>query len=61
MNQANNLKEIIEAMKTWKKPDLNLAPGFTITAEYRLGEIRGYNQAIEDVLFSLEKYKRKGI
>ena len=35
-----------------KKPDLDLTPGFYITAEYRLGEIRGYNQAIDDFLKS---------
>lgn len=33
-----------------KKPDLDLTPGFQITAEYRLGEIRGRNQAIDDII-----------
>lgn len=32
-----------------KKQDLSLEPGFTVTAEYRLGEIRGYNQAIDEI------------
>ena len=33
-----------------EKPALNLEPGFNITAEYRLGEIRGFNQCLKDFL-----------
>mgnify|MGYP001578388477 CR=1 FL=1 len=33
-----------------RKQDADLAPGFNVTAEYRLGELRGYNKALDDVL-----------
>lgn len=36
-----------------KKQDLDLEPGFNVTAEYRLGQIRGWNDAIDHIL-SLE-------
>lgn len=38
-----------------KKPDLDLEPGFMITAEYRLGEIRGFNIALDKVLALIRK------
>ena len=50
-NQAliNQRQELVKQMEGMRKPDLNLKPGFNITAEYRLGEIRGYNQALDDI------------
>jgi hypothetical protein len=39
----SELREVLEHLK---KADANLAPGFTITAEYRLGKLRGHNDVI---------------
>jgi len=41
---------LLEEFKKKKKQDPNLEPGFNITAEYRLGEIRGYNQALDEII-----------
>ena len=38
-----------------EKPDLDLKPGFNVIAEYRLGELRGRNQALSDCLAAIEK------
>lgn len=45
--------EVVETVQKMKKQDLTLEPGFNITAEYRLGEIRGYNKALDHILQSL--------
>ena len=42
-------REVADALMLEEKPDLDLEPGFNVTAEYRLGEIRGYNQANKDL------------
>lgn len=42
-------KAVAEALMVQQKPDLDAEPGFMVTAEYRLGEIRGYNQAVADL------------
>jgi hypothetical protein len=44
------LREKIEGMK---KKDLDLSPGFVVTAEYCLGELRGGNNKIGEILFLL--------
>ena len=46
------LEEWRGMMKGMIKQDVNLEPGFNITAEYRLGELRGYNQAIDDIIYA---------
>lgn len=46
---------IIKIVEGMKKQDLDLSPGFITTAEYRLGEIRGSNQACEAILEELNK------
>lgn len=48
----------IKSIGLERKPDLNLEPGFNITAEYRLGEIRGFNE-YHDALEQQKQLKLK--
>ena len=41
-----------------KIPDADLSPGFNITAEYRLGELRGSNQRRADMLEKLKALRK---
>lgn len=52
-------EEIENNIVKMKKTDLDLSPGFSITAEYRLGEIRGWNDAIESIISSITNNKEK--
>ena len=52
-------EEIENNIVKMKKTDLDLSPGFSITAEYRLGEIRGWNDAIESIISSITSNKEK--
>ncbi len=47
---ATQRRELREKVEEKKQPDLDLKPGFNITAEYRLGQIRGRNEALDDFL-----------
>ena len=42
------IKESFEETRVEEKPDLDLSPGFSITVEYRVGELRGHNQALSE-------------
>ena len=42
--------ELVERLQILKKQDADLSPGFNITAEYRLGELRGSNTALDEAL-----------
>lgn len=42
-----------------RKQDADLSPGFSITAEYRLGELRGWNNCLDYVLAILDGIERE--
>lgn len=49
-NYATNGEAISRAVVAGKMKNDTLLSPFNVTAEYRLGELRGYNQAIIDLL-----------
>lgn len=48
-------RERIKALLPEDVQDADLSPGFNITAEYRLGEIRGRNDALAEIRALLDR------
>lgn len=51
-------EEFVERLEKMKKQDADLSPGFNVTAEFKLGELRGFNQAIKEILEIIKPNKQ---